>query len=384
MRFTIRNLLTLAMFVLIAGAYTHAAAPEKGPGRPIDLVLCLDVSGSMNGLIDSAKLKLWDVVNELAKMKPTPDLRVSLYTYGHSTYDPATGWVRKEVDLTPDLDEVYKLLNALRTNGGEEYVARVTQTALTNQKWSTADKALKIIFVCGNEPVDQDKQVTLDSVAQTAKKQDVVINTIYCGPDENPEAAGWRAFAISCGGRYANIDQDRAKRQVAVATEFDKEILKLSSELNTTYLAYGTEREQRKANQMEQDKNAAHASPVAAVARGVSKAGSLYRNSSWDLVDRMKEQKDFDLAKLKPEELPDEMKNLKPEERAAYLKKKTEEREALQKRITELDAKRAKKVAEELAKQPKSTGEKSLDDALRATLREQAGSKGFEVPHEKK
>ena len=32
------------------------------------MVICLDVSGSMDGLIDSAKNKLWDIVNELARI----------------------------------------------------------------------------------------------------------------------------------------------------------------------------------------------------------------------------------------------------------------------------------------------------------------------------
>ena len=62
------------------------APPAEVMGKPIDLVICLDVSGSMNGLIDSAKIRLWDVVNELARMKPTPNLRVGLYTYGATRY----------------------------------------------------------------------------------------------------------------------------------------------------------------------------------------------------------------------------------------------------------------------------------------------------------
>ena len=149
-------------------------------GKAIDLVLCLDVSGSMNGLIDSAKIRLWDIVNELARMKPTPNLRVALYSYGATAYPADKGWVRKEVDLTEDLDDVYKMLNALRTGGGDEYVARVTKTALDEQKWSTDKNALKLIFVAGNEPVDQDKQVTLEDVAGNAKRAGVIVNTIYC------------------------------------------------------------------------------------------------------------------------------------------------------------------------------------------------------------
>ena len=163
-------------------------------------MLCLDVSGSMNGLIDSAKIRLWDIVNELARMKPTPNLRVALYSYGATGYPADKGWVRKEMDLTEDLDDVYKVLNALRTGGGEEYVARVSKTALEEQKWSTDKDALKVIFVGGNEPVDQDKEVPLDDVAAQAKKAGVIVNTIYCGAGNSGEAAGWPKFAATCGG----------------------------------------------------------------------------------------------------------------------------------------------------------------------------------------
>src|SRR4051812_32148471 len=142
------------------------AAPRPADdAKPIDLVLCLDVSGSMNGLIDSAKVKLWDIVNEMARLKPTPNLRVALYSYGHDTYPAEKGWVRKDVDLTSDLDDVYKVLNGLTINGGTELVARVTRDALRDQKWSTDPGALKLIFVCGNEPANQDREVTLESVA---------------------------------------------------------------------------------------------------------------------------------------------------------------------------------------------------------------------------
>lgn len=366
------------------------AVPKPADTKAIDIALCLDTSNSMDGLIDSAKLKLWDIVNELARLKPTPNLRVALYSYGNDNHNPAVGWVKKEIDLTTDLDDVYKALNALRTRGGTEYVARVSKAALAEQKWSAEAGALKLIFVCGNEPVDQDKQVTLDEVAARAKKDGVVVNTIYCGSGNSGEAAGWSAFAEKCGGRYVNIDQNKAGKQVAVKTEFDAEILKLGNELNKTYVAYGREGKDRAANQVAQDDNAAkapaapEAAPVAALARAQSKAGALYRNSAWDLVDRMKDDKNFDVKKLKDEDLPDELKKLSPSDREAYVKKKAEERADLQKKIADLTAKRQKKVDEELAKQPKSDTEKALDEAIRGVVRDQARAKGFETPGEKK
>jgi hypothetical protein len=64
--------------------------------------------------------------------------------------------VRKESDLTTDLDAIYAKLFALRTSGGDEYVARVVSVATDDMKWTQAPGALKIIFVAGNEEANQD------------------------------------------------------------------------------------------------------------------------------------------------------------------------------------------------------------------------------------
>jgi hypothetical protein len=64
----------------------------------IDLVICLDTSGSMSGLIDTAKEKLWAIVNEMDRAEPTPVLRVGLLTYGNDGHLPrhrplrTSGW----------------------------------------------------------------------------------------------------------------------------------------------------------------------------------------------------------------------------------------------------------------------------------------------------
>lgn len=377
MRLLVAGLLALAL------SSPPVRAADVAKTKDVDLVVCLDVSGSMNGLIDSAKIRLWDIVNELAKMKPTPNLRVSLYSYGHSTYPADKGWVRKEIDLTTDLDEVYAKLNALTINGGEEYVARVSNTALVNQKWSTAKNALRLMFVCGNEPADQDKAVHLPDVAALAKEQGVIINTIYCGSSRSHETEGWAAFAAKCGGKYATIDMNRAKATPHIDTPYDKDILSKNEKLNTTYVPIGEAGKKGAENQIAQDKNAAGNAPAAGLGRAEAKAGAAYRNSAWDLVDKLKEDPKFDVKKLKDDELCDEMKKLKPEDRLAYVQKKGEERAKLQKEIGELSAKRAKHVEEELKKQPKDAGEKALDEALKVIIREQATAKGFTVDEKK-
>jgi hypothetical protein len=374
----------LAAFAALAMVATAQAAPvpEAKKGQPVvDVVLCLDVSSSMQGLIDSAKIKLWDIVNDLGKAKPAPLLRVGLYSYGHLNYDAGKGWVRKEADLTTDLDTVYQKLNGLTIYGGNELVARVCRDAVTEQKWSEDKKSLKMIFVCGNEAADQDKQFTLQQVAKMGLEKDIIINTIHCKWNRATpaEVDGWQAFSKMAEGRFAQIDM--SKGTVAVATPHDKKLEELSAKLNTTYIAYGKKevREEKAQLQKAQDENAKKLAPAANAARAVSKGGIHYRNSGWDVIDRMKDDPKFDITKVPEDELCDEMKKMKPEERVAYVKKKQEERESIQKEITELSKKRDEYIRDENKKNAKE-GDKAFDEAVRGTLRDQANKKGITIP----
>ena len=112
-------------------------------------------------------------------------------------------------------------------------------------------------------------------------------------------------------------------------------------------------------------------SPTAAAA----KAGGLYRNTAWDLVDRMDEP-GFDLAKVPESELPEAMRSMTPDARKAHLLEKKAERARVAARIQQLDAERRAYVAEEMGKQKLDDG-KALDRALRDAIREQAAASGF-------
>src|SRR5262249_38632362 len=118
-------------------------------------------------------------------------------------------------------------------------------------------------------------------------------------------------------------------------------------------------------------------SGAVATERGITKAGKLYCNAEADLIDRMLTDKEFDLKKVKEEDLPEELKKLKPDEREAYLKKKAAERTEIQKKVADLTAKRTKFIEEERKKEPKSAAEQAFDDAIKAMLKKQAAAKGM-------
>ena len=69
--------------VIVSAAIAAPTTKDKSDRGKIDLVIALDTSGSMDGLIDSARQKLWDIVNDLATAKPTPLLRVGLISFGN-------------------------------------------------------------------------------------------------------------------------------------------------------------------------------------------------------------------------------------------------------------------------------------------------------------
>ncbi len=372
-------IVSLPAFTAVPSGAQDPAKPIAKKARDVDVVICLDISGSMNGLIDSAKNKLWDIVNELAKIKPTPNMRVALYTYGCDAYDPKVGWVKKDLDLTTDLDMLYQKLFALKTNGGTEYATRVCRDAVRDLKWSQDKDALKIVFVCGNEPAAQDPLVKLKEAADFAISKGVIINTIYCGGSDDGDARDWREFASLSGGRFAAIDQNRS--QIAIVAPQDKQLAELGNKLNETYVCYGVKGREKSFNQKAQTFNANQQSPSVGATRTLSQAGGLYRNEDWDLVDRLKIDPKFDITKIPDAELSDELKKLRPAERVTYVKNMADKRATLQKEIVELQAKRQTFIAEEMKRNPNPAG-RAFDAAIQDALRIQAGAKGIVIPKE--
>ncbi len=341
--------------------------------KPVDLVLCLDTSNSMDGLIDAARRKLWDIVNELARAKPTPRLRVALLSYGNDGYNAETGWVRQETAFTEDLDAVNRQLFALTTNGGTEYVGRVLRVSLDRLDWTPSRDALKLIFVAGNESADQDPNVPFRDVCRRAIAAGVQVNPVYCGRPEDGDAAAWREIASLADGRFAAIDPDHGT--VEIPTPYDEKLGRLSEELSRTFLAFGAEGRAAAANQSAQDANAAGASAPAAAARAEAKAGALYRWSG-DLVEASKE-KGFRLDTVRDEDLPEELKKLTPAEREARVAEAGRKRETLQKEIADLTVQRQAYQQEEAKKQGLD-GKDAFDQAVRSAVREQGAKKGLQ------
>ncbi len=347
------------------------AATEPEESRLIQIALCLDTSGSMDGLIESAKQKLWAIVNDLATAEPTPKLEVALLTFGNDGHLAENGWVHVDAGLTTDLDMISEQLFALTTNGGQEYVARVLRRTGSLQ-WNESEQTLRIAVVAGNEAADQDPSFGYQDVCAQLAEENIVVNSIYCGPAEDPIALGWRHVATLAGGTFATIDQNDGL--VVVETPFDLKLAKLSQDLNDTYIPIGSSGAAGAANQKRQDSNAASLGTAAQAARGCTKASKLY-SCSWDLVDAVREGR-VDLAKIEDSELPEEMRSLPKDARSKFVAKKEEDRSRIQKEIGELGKERDRFIKDEIERAGLDAS-LSFDNVLRTAIRGQAKARGF-------
>ena len=343
---------------------------EKDP--VIQLAILLDTSNSMDGLIDQARQQLWRIVNELQEARRygrAAKLHVALYEYGNDRLSPQSGFVRRILPFTSDLDRVSEELFALRTSGGDEYCGTVIQSALDELRWSASAADLKVIVVAGNEPFSQGP-VDYRRSCSRARAKGIFVDTIHCGPRAEGEATGWKSGAILARGAFMTIDQDKAVVQIEAPQ--DGEIARLGIELNKTYLPFGRDGREGQLRQEAQDKNAQKRSLGSSTERAVTKANRLYSNSGWDLVDAVRSG-DADLAKLQKQQLPGEMQGLTLEQRRAYVQTRAKERARIQAEIMKLNADRREHVAKALG--GKGLPDDTLDAAMLAALRDQAACK---------
>jgi von Willebrand factor type A domain len=360
-----------ATTALASTALPLCAEPTK-PAPRVQIALLLDNSGSMSGLINQARTQLWKVVNEFIAAKRdgmTPEVEVALYKYGAAPERITT--------MTRDLDLVSRELFALQINGGTEYCGAVIKDAVENLTWSADKDVYRVIFIAGNEPFTQGPVAPADACKLAASKG-IIVNTIHCGSDAEGISGGWKNGALLADGSYMVIDQNSAV--VHVAAPQDTEIVKLSEELNKTYVRYGKHAASAAENQVAQDKNAAAAAPSAPVQRAVTKSCSaVYDNSAWDLVDAL-EKKKVKLEDVKKDDLPADLAKLSAEELKVHVEKQAAERRALQDRIQSLNKERESYVAAELKK--RGEGE-TLDVAMIKAIRSQAQKQEFTFPVEK-
>jgi len=392
---TIIALLVIGIGIGVAQAwFAHSPAPvppadEQPPSDQVqatgnstlEMVFVLDTTGSMGGLLEGAKQRIWGIVNEVMQSAAHPSVRVGLVAYR----DRRDAYVTKVLPLTTDLDQVYSTLMSYRAEGGgdtPENVRRALDDGVHNAGWSPRTQGIaQIIFLVGDAPPHEDYQDEPSTTTTTAEavKAGMIVNTIQCGNLPGTQTV-WQAIAQHGEGQYFAIAQDGGVQ--AIATPYDKELSELGGKIGSTYMAYGggagaagvRYREEAKSGQVAMETAVAASAPAGAAAdRAVNKAVNPEAYAG-DLLTKL-ENGSVKLDTVKDEDLPDDLKKLEPAARQKEIEKRLAERKKLRGDILKLSKLRDEFIAAARKKQSgKPTG---FDSAVAGALKEQLTRKGI-------
>lgn len=393
MNHTLRNAALLSGLILITGSLlapatsSHAAPdsksedaltiatdkPTKAKKRPpkrqrpvVEVVFALDTTGSMAGLLEGAKRKVWGIANHIASGDPTPIARIGLVGYR----DISDAYVTKRFDMTSDLDTVYQSLSTFDANGGgdwPEHANKALHEAVNETQWS--ENSMKIVFLVGDAPPHMDYQDGYDyrKIVKQARQKGIVIHTIQCG-DRADTRQVWQAIARTGGGSFTSISQDGGV--MAIATPYDDQLAKLSRKLNETAVIYGGAEAHTR---MAKKASVAESAPAAAAAdRGGYYSKTNASLDDADIVGSVASGK-VDVGSLAEERLPENMRKMSKAERKRHIKKQQAKRKKIMKEMAKLSKKRDAYIK----KQQKRKGAKGFDQAVQRAITKQAKRHGI-------
>ncbi len=367
---------TIFLFISTAAimALTRPAKKIIFKATPkIQTAILLDVSNSMDRLIEQAKAQLWNMVSTMGKAKcdgdVSPQIEIALYEYGRSSNDVKQGYVKQINSFITNLDSLSENLFNLTTNGGDEYCGHVIYSSINELKWDAGPENYKVIFIAGNEDFLQG-DVQYIKACNEAKQKGVIVNTIYCGDKMQGIREHWNLNAECGSGSYTNINQDSKMEEIP--TPYDSMIYVMNDKLNGTYLAYGTAGYSYSMKQVKMDGLNSSMSKSAGIKRAAAKSNSqVYKNGEWDLVDKATYDS-IGFINMSKEQLPDNLKNKTKDEIKKIVEEKSKQRAGVQQEIATLSKQRDVYIAAEKAKRANNKNEQTLETEVEKIIKAQA------------
>jgi len=348
-------------------------APTRQSKPRIEVCFVLDTTGSMGGLIEGAKQKIWSIANEMISAQPTPELKLGLIGYR----DRGDDYVLKSFGLTDDIDAIYGHLREFQAGGGgdaPESVNEALAEAIHKMPWSSDKKVLKIIFLVGDAPphMDYPNGPKYPDLCREAAKKDLIINTIQCGEMAETKPI-WQEIAKLSEGSYVGISQ--SGNVAVISTPMDKELSRLNERIGATLIPYGDITLQA---EVHAKYAAAKSAPVAAMADRLtynSKTGRAMQGRG-ELLDALNENK-LKVDEIDQKQLPAELQKLDRAELQNRIAKARDERADLQKQIVEVSKKREAYIQSENKRLAAEGKGDAFDQKVTETLHAQAAKKGI-------
>src|SRR6266566_4309485 len=369
-----KNLTFLTLAIAIGWSQILNAKTQTSEAKPrIEVCFVLDTTGSMGGLIEGAKQKIWSIANEMISAKPTPELKLGLIGYR----DCGDEYVVKSFQLTDDIDSIYGHLRDFKAEGGgdePESVNEALAETIEKMPWSQDRKVLKIIFLVGDAPphLDYADGPKYPELCRIAAKKDLIINTVQCGNIAETTPI-WKEIAKLSEGSYAAIAQSGGV--AVIATPMDDELARLNRKIGATLIPYGNAALQR---EVAAKQACAESAPASAAADRLSynaKTGKAVQGRG-ELLDALANN-EVKLDAIDKKDLPKEFQKLTKQEMEARIAKTRAERDSLQKEVQDLAKKRDVYIQAENKRLAEAGKGDRFDEKVAETIHQQAERKGI-------
>ena len=169
------SILIFLLTLLLSTSTTIAQAPR------IDVVFLLDSTGSMADEIDAVKVRIREMISEIALGDPAPDVRFGIVTYR----DRGDAYVTKTFELTADIDRIVENLNQIEAAGGgdmPESLNEALHVTLHEMNWDPDRATAKLVFLIADAPphLDYPDDYDYKDEIQVALDQWIIVFSIGC------------------------------------------------------------------------------------------------------------------------------------------------------------------------------------------------------------
>jgi Mg-chelatase subunit ChlD len=380
--FVLSSFKSLKSGTLCESEHSTQETQENETASKIQVVFALDCTGSMGGLIQAAKDKIWSIATSMSQTQSAVDISFGFVFYR----DKGDQFVTKHIQLTSDMDLVYRELMDMQARGGGDTPESVNQAlfeSIQDLKWDQSKEVYKVVFLVGDAPphMDYANDIKYPETCHEAIKKDIIINTIQCG-NMRETTPIWQDIAQRGGGEYLQLGQ--TGNEVVIRCPHDIEISRLMDVIDGTRIYYGTfemrVKSEEKVKASEKIKGQASADVQAK--RAEFNYSNVNNNASYlgsnELISDLQAGK-AKLEEVPVEQLPDNMKKMTVQQRKDFVESMIAKRK-------EAEAKLASQLKERSAyveKETEKLGEEAVNDSFSGQVHKvmvtQAKSKNIEI-----
>lgn len=365
MKTSIASLVVLAAMALQISS--PAALEPEAKKRRIEVCFVLDTTGSMGGLIDGAKKKIWSIAGTILESNPGAEVRMGLVGYR----DRGDKYVTKVYPLSDDIDTLYARLMEFQADGGGDTPESVNQALDETVRlagWTRGKDILRSVFLVGDAPPKTEyDEKKYPEIAKTAAASGIFINTILCGSSSDTLAI-WKEIAGWADGRAIQLPQDG--NVAVIETPYDKELSELNRKAGETLVPYGDAKQRREVAGKQALAERASAASTADRLKYNSLSGKAVQGAG-DLVRDVADGS-AKIAGLNKDDLPKDLRDLNEADLTKRLGEIQTKRDAIYAEIRDLTKKRDAFIAEAKKQAAPTNADAAFDEEVLSAINAQS------------